>query len=168
VIVVADTTPLNYLVLINAIDVLHALFTEVHAPPAVIQELTHSSAPDAVRKWALALPGWLRVSTPTSRLPSTAALDAGEAEAISLAKELGVRDILIDERRGRNIATREGLFVLPTLAIIELAAEEKLLDLSSTLEALRRTTFRMPQERIEAMLRRDQQRKQSDAGDPPG
>jgi predicted nucleic acid-binding protein len=135
VIVVADTTPLNYLVLINAIDVLHTLFAEVHAPPAVIQELTHSRAPGTVRNWALALPAWLTVSKPTSRLASTAALDAGEAEAISLAKELGIRDILIDERRGRNIATREGLVVLPTLAIIERAAEENLLDLSSTLDA---------------------------------
>ena len=37
--VVADTTPLNYLVLVNAIDVLPAMFGEVLTPQAVIGEL---------------------------------------------------------------------------------------------------------------------------------
>ncbi len=40
-IVVSDTSPLNYLVLIGAIDVLPKLFGEVYAPPAVIQEFQH-------------------------------------------------------------------------------------------------------------------------------
>ena len=32
-IVVSDTSPLNYLILIEAIDVLPGLFGQVHAPP---------------------------------------------------------------------------------------------------------------------------------------
>jgi predicted nucleic acid-binding protein len=40
-IVVADTSPLNYLVILGAVDVLPKLFTEVHAPPGVMQELQY-------------------------------------------------------------------------------------------------------------------------------
>ena len=44
--------------------------------------------------------GWLIVA-PNTRLASTAALGDGEADALSLAKELGINDVLIDERRAR-------------------------------------------------------------------
>ena len=39
-IVVADTSPLNYLVLIGQIDVLKHLYGQVLIPPAVLAELT--------------------------------------------------------------------------------------------------------------------------------
>jgi len=51
-IVVSDTTPLNYLILIEAIDLLPALFDIVYAPPAVIRELSHPRSSEAVRLWA--------------------------------------------------------------------------------------------------------------------
>jgi predicted nucleic acid-binding protein len=38
-IVVSDTTPLNYLILIDSVAVLPALFGRVCAPAAVIEEL---------------------------------------------------------------------------------------------------------------------------------
>jgi predicted nucleic acid-binding protein len=59
VIVVCDTSPLNYLVLIGHEHVLPALFDQVVAPPAVIMELQRAKAPDAVRAWANNLPAWL-------------------------------------------------------------------------------------------------------------
>jgi predicted nucleic acid-binding protein len=58
--VVADASPLNYLVLINAEHVLPKLFGEVLVPAAVIQELTHVRTPTKVREWASAPPTWLR------------------------------------------------------------------------------------------------------------
>ena len=45
-IVVSDTSPLNYLVLIGAIDVLPQLFGEVYVPPRVMQELQRSRTPE--------------------------------------------------------------------------------------------------------------------------
>jgi predicted nucleic acid-binding protein len=47
--VVADTGPLNYLVLIGAIDLLPKLFETVLVPQAVCDELCHRVAPAAVR-----------------------------------------------------------------------------------------------------------------------
>ena len=158
-IVVSDTCPLNYLVLINAIDVLPAIFEEVYVPPSVMVELTRLKTPDQVRQWAASPPEWLKIEAPTTRLASTARLGDGEADALSLAKELKIQDVLIDERRGRSIARLEGLTPLPTLAVLEKAAAENLLELRPTLERLQRTNMRVPREQIDAALKRDAARK---------
>lgn len=47
-IVVSDTSPLNYLVFIQAIDLLPQLFGRVVTAPAVMGELSHASSPAAV------------------------------------------------------------------------------------------------------------------------
>jgi predicted nucleic acid-binding protein len=48
-IVVADTTPINYLILIGKIQVLPALYGRVVVPPAVVKELANSRTPEQVR-----------------------------------------------------------------------------------------------------------------------
>ena len=153
-IVVSDTTPLNYLVLIRAIDLLPQMFAEVYIPSAVIQELLHAMAPAPVRAWAGRPPSWLHIANPAARLPSTARLDAGEGDAISLARERGIQDILIDEKAGRRIAQAEGLFVLPTITLLERADELRLLDFAVAIQSLRTTTFRAPADKIAAALQR--------------
>jgi len=57
--VVADSSPLHYLVLIEAIEVLPALYSRVIAPPAVMEELSHPRTPHAVRVWIAQPPAWL-------------------------------------------------------------------------------------------------------------
>jgi predicted nucleic acid-binding protein len=59
--VVADTGPLNYLVLIDAIELLPKLFEKVFAPEAVRAELLNQDAPAVVRAWATHPPSWLEV-----------------------------------------------------------------------------------------------------------
>jgi predicted nucleic acid-binding protein len=60
-IIVADTSPINYLVLIGAIDILKALFGRVIIPQAVLGELQHEKTPTAVKVWCDAYPDWLEV-----------------------------------------------------------------------------------------------------------
>ncbi len=48
-IVVSDTSPLSYLVLIEEVEVLPAIFGRVVIPPAVVEELQAPGAPDAVK-----------------------------------------------------------------------------------------------------------------------
>ena len=55
-IVIADTGPLNYLVLIGAVDVLKPLYARVITPRAVIEELQQTGAPDAVPAWIASRP----------------------------------------------------------------------------------------------------------------
>jgi len=90
-IVVADTSPLNYLLLIEEINLLPAIFGHVLLPPAVLHELQHPKASPIVRQWAASLPMWLEVRpVAPAVIPELMALDAGEREAIQLALELGI------------------------------------------------------------------------------
>jgi predicted nucleic acid-binding protein len=45
-VVVADTSPINYLVLIAQINLLPRLYTRILIPPAVLAELKHPLAPE--------------------------------------------------------------------------------------------------------------------------
>ncbi len=96
-IVVSDTTPLNYLILIDSVHVLPALFGRVYAPSAVMIELAHPKTPEAVRGWASRSPEWLTVQDPMQTDPGLK-LGPGEAAAIALAEELKADWILLDER----------------------------------------------------------------------
>ena len=60
-IVVSDTSPINYLVLIGEIELLAQLFTRVLAPETVARELLHPGAPEAVRRWANQPPAWFEI-----------------------------------------------------------------------------------------------------------
>jgi len=94
-IVIADTTPVNYLVLIEAADLLPRLFGQVLIPPAVLAELKDPETPSQVRAWLANTPSWLRVQTLRFQPgPELDYLDAGEREAIALAEELKADQIL--------------------------------------------------------------------------
>ena len=84
-IVVSDTSPLNYLVLIGRAEVLPTLFSRVVAPPAVVGEMLQLGAPKVVANWAASPPKWLEVILPTT-FNVNLQLGVGEAEAIALAR----------------------------------------------------------------------------------
>jgi predicted nucleic acid-binding protein len=120
--IVADTTPLNYLVLIQAADILPELYRTVLIPPAVKAELAHANTPAVVRAWISQPPAWLEVVSLKQPIDSALEhLDAGEREAISLASELQAILLLMDERDGVTIARHGGLKVVGTLAALDLA-----------------------------------------------
>ena len=139
--VVADTTPLNYLVLIGRAEILRALSDEVLVPRAVWQELQHPRTPAVVSRWVQTPPAWLRV-VDVQQVDATLSLGAGENEAISLALEQQVRVVLVDERKGRAAAQARGLLTLGTLNLIDLGDEEGLLDGVQAVHDLRQTSFR--------------------------
>jgi predicted nucleic acid-binding protein len=157
-VVVADTTPLNYLVLIRQAEALHQLFGEVMIPEAVLTELRHPKAPAAVTEWMQNLPNWLRVVNVT-QVDDTIQLGHGETEAISLAIEKQVSIVLMDERRGRAAAEARGLLPIGTLNIIDLADERGLLDGVTSLNDLKQTTFRADEELLNRFAARITARK---------
>lgn len=157
-IVVSDTSPLNYLLLVGAADVLPTMFNRVVAPPAVLAEMQHPAAPHIVRVWAASPPAWLEVIAP-SHLDETLNLGRGEQEAICLAQQLHADIVLIDERKALAVARRLGIPVAGTVAVLELAAQKQLIDLPVVVAQLRQTNFRCPADILDAMLRRDQQRR---------
>src|SRR2546421_206300 len=112
--VVADTGPLNYLVLIETIDVLPRLFEQILVPAAVYDELLHADAPAPVRAFIAQKPAWLEVRPNPPRSDDDAAastLDEGERAAIALATSIGADLVLMDDRAGVAVAYRHGLAV---------------------------------------------------------
>jgi predicted nucleic acid-binding protein len=159
VIVVSDASPLNYLVLTGYEFVLPLLFGMVHVPDEVVREIRDPRAPEPVRVWIGSPPPWLQISTPTGPFTTEPKIHAGEAHAVALAKELGAKALLIDERLGREFAKREGLTVVGTLTVLELAAERKMIELPAAIEKLQRTNFRIGKLHLHEALSRDAARK---------
>jgi predicted nucleic acid-binding protein len=85
--VVADSSPIHYLVLLEHTAVLPALYTRVFLPPAVVCELRDAEAPEAVPAWTADLPTWCQVRRPAPQVgtEALAQLGTGEREAIALA-----------------------------------------------------------------------------------
>jgi predicted nucleic acid-binding protein len=155
-IVVADTSPINYLILIGHIEILPAIYGEVLVPQAVIDELQDSDAPPEVRNWLSAPPQWLRISSMTFQADLLLArLDRGERDAILLAESIRADRLIMDDLDGRLEAANRKLAVIGTLGILAEAARRKLLDLPMALSALKSTNFHVSPALIERLLARD-------------
>jgi predicted nucleic acid-binding protein len=157
--VVADTSPVRYLIRIGEIGLLPGLFEKIMVPSVVVEELRHPSAPTVVRDWMREPPVWLEVlPVVTPDDPLFRALDDGERAAIALALTLQADLILIDERAGAAAAAQKGFAVTGTLGVLDLAAERGLVDLPSALARLANTNFRYRQELFDALLKKHKSR----------
>lgn len=158
---VSDAGPLIHLSWIDQLDLLRTLFDEVVAPLAVRDEVLRAG-PDvpgvAAIRGAFAA-GWLTmqpVADPTAVGMLTAELDRGEAEAIVLMREARADVLLLDERRARGHAQREGLPMAGTIGILRLARDRGLVPaVAPLLEELRRRGFRVGAELVERVRRED-------------
>jgi predicted nucleic acid-binding protein len=157
--VVADTGPLNYLILIEAVDVLPRLFSAVLIPAGVRDELSHPKAPTPVRLWVGHPPAWLNVvSLESFRTTEQSALHHGEYQAIALAVQQQAA-LLIDDREGVLQARRMNLQVIGTLALLSRAAQRGWVELPEMFRRLRATSFRSPVHLMARMLEEDALRK---------
>lgn len=110
-IVVADTTPLNHLILIDEVNLLKALYGRVIIPQTVLSELQDEAAPPRVKEWISNRPEWLEVKHAASILdPSLAYLDPGERDAIFLAQDLKADVLLMDDPAGAK-KPRTGILI---------------------------------------------------------
>jgi predicted nucleic acid-binding protein len=118
-VVVADTGPIHYLVLIAAIEILPQLFGKVLVPEIVHAELAHPRTPAPVRAWLETNPVWLeqRTTPPVTTLPLPK-LGDGERAAIALAQAVGAALIPMDDRAGVAAARAQGLQATGTLGVL--------------------------------------------------
>jgi uncharacterized protein len=139
VIIVSDTSPINNLAAINQLHLLHQLYGTVLIPEAVFRELTDPSFPVAGATEVQTL-DWIQTFTVSDRTlveALSSELDIGEAEAIALAVEIQADQVLIDERRGRLVATRLNLRYVGVLGILVEAKSQGLIaEVKPLLDAL--------------------------------
>ena len=154
-IVIADTTPLNYLVLIDRAEILPQLYKRVLIPPAVWEEFQRPETPAPVRGWIVHAPAWLEIRRVEKHLePALRSLGAGEREAIALAEELHADRLIMDDRAGRRVAKQRNLTVIGTLGVLMEAAERKLIDFSEAITRLQQTSFYVSPEVLDPLLQR--------------
>jgi predicted nucleic acid-binding protein len=150
--VVSNTSPLNYLVQIGAVDLLRSLYNEIHVPRMVVTELLDPAAPQAVRDWAGNPPDWLIVDEAEAIAePGLDHLHQGEAAAISLALRQAAALLLIDDLDGRLAARDAGITVMGTLGVIDAAAVQGRTNFHQTLAALLATNFRAAPKLLDAL-----------------
>jgi predicted nucleic acid-binding protein len=158
-VVIADSSPLNYLALIGSVEVLHRLYGVVVVPRQVISELLHVAAPHDVRRWASNLPDWIDVREAVISDDDMPHLDAGERAAIALAQSEPDMLLLIDETAGRIEASRRGIRNTGTLGVLRASALKDYLDLPTALARLLETNFRVSTALVSALLAEDAERR---------
>jgi predicted nucleic acid-binding protein len=83
-------------VLIGQIDLLPALFSQILAPPVVLDELWHRHARTLVRAWATDPPTWLECQASEDNLADLRrALGPGERDTLALAATLHPAVVLL-------------------------------------------------------------------------
>jgi predicted nucleic acid-binding protein len=152
--VVADTGPLNYLVLIEQVAILPTLFEKIFVPQIVRDELRHDEAPENVRRWIADPPSWVEIVPADHDVddPALVDLDDGERAAIQLAARIGAELLLIDDREAVNVARTLGFAVTGTLGILDLAASRGMIRLVDAVERLKNTSFRCRPDVLDALL----------------
>lgn len=163
-IIIADTTPLRYLIEIEEVHILEAIFGRVIIPQAVFDELQDPRTPRKVKEWMQSHPDWLELrQADISVFTPRKIIGAGEREALALALELKADAVLMDDKGATREARRLNIRAIPTFFILEQAAEKNLLDLPQAIAKMGQTGFYPPPEAvIQAMLERDRQRREAE------
>ncbi len=158
--VVADAGPPHYLLLIGVIDVLPKLFGRIVLPEIVRDELRHSHAPVAVRRWMAETPAWIEfAATPPLGDLSLPDIGAGERAVIAIAVSRHADLVLIDDRKGVAAATAADLRVIGTIGVLDRAALRGMIDLPIAVGRLRATNFRCRPELLDALLAQHEAKK---------
>lgn len=122
--IVSDSSPLISLAILDLLNLLDQLFGEVIVPEEVYKEVTQEGKPE-FEKLKNYLGGRVRkVKDIRSVNILKCEIDLGEAEAIVLAIEEGIKDVLMDDYKGRSKAKINGLFPIGIIGVL-LRAKEK-------------------------------------------
>ena len=162
-IIVSDTTPIHYLILIGREVILPETLGPIVIPEGVANEMRHRNAPEIIKDWMADVPEWICIRRARPDLEqSITGLGRGETEAIALGIEMAADAVLMDDRKAIREARSRGLTVLTTFAVLELAAVQGLIDPEAVLDELSQTSFRMPPEEVvDEYLRRYNERNSS-------
>ncbi len=137
--VVSNLTPLIYLSKIGKLDLLKELFGQVLIPEEVYAEVVPKGKAlrikDAYVVEAAVTQGWIKVvAADPDEMPIE--LDRGEIEALSLAKQLKIETVLIDEVSARSAARLLDLSPRGTIFVLLLALKDQKIVLDEFMQAL--------------------------------
>ncbi len=117
-IIIADSSPLISLAIIDKLNLLEEYFEDIFVPNAVYEEVTSINKPFAGKLKLFLTDKVLFVQNKYIVLALNEKIDIGESEAIALALEKKADFILIDDLKARKTALRNGLNVIGTLGLL--------------------------------------------------
>jgi predicted nucleic acid-binding protein len=126
-IIVSDSSPLISFVILNKLDILSRIFDEIYIPNAVFEEITQQNKPHSQELKNFAAKRVKHVQNQFAVQLLEKELDTGESEAIVLAKENNIYNILIDEYKGRRIAQTHNLSPIGTIGVLVQAKKKRLI-----------------------------------------
>jgi uncharacterized protein len=156
--VVSNASPLITLARLGHLDLLRKLYDAVYISTEVYNEVVVAGAgmPGAA---AVSTADWIHVTPVTNAddLAKTTAkigLGAGEVSAVFLAKELHAEITLMDEWKGRRLASEEGLAVVGCIAILEeLYRRGEIKDLRESYQEILRQKIRIDLRTLQSSLK---------------
>ncbi len=119
-VVVSDASVLTALLFIDKLHLLAKVFSEIHIVRSVHEELASLEKYGFERSYFEQ--EWIKVvdfqAPPATHFNWISSLDKGEIDSILFSLESGADIILIDEKKGRDVAKQSGIQVLGTLGIL--------------------------------------------------
>lgn len=154
-IVISDTSPILYLLLINQLDLLPHLYSTLIIPDVVQAEMQATGAPVVLQEWIANPPQWLEIRTvPPGNYAPLQRLQAGEQAAILLAQSLQADLLIVDDLAARQIAQQLGIKITGLLGILGEAGRREWIDFPETLkQLLQATNFRVSPQLVEDLLK---------------
>lgn len=151
--IISNSTPLIYLAKASQLELLGRVINCVIIPQAVYREVVvegkQLEEKDAYRVESAIESGWITVNNVTTPYQIQIPIHRGESEVISLAKEIGIKNVLMDDAKARAAAELAGLQPVGTLWVLLKALKEYKIDFDgflTTLEDLIRSGFYLKDE----------------------
>lgn len=132
-ILIADSSALVALSVVNQLDVLEKIFGEVYVPRAVYEEVRQENKEESKRLERYCKDIVVDISTPFN---FNVTLGKGESEAIVLYEEKRADFLLCDDKKAKRFAQSFGVNVIGSLGILLKAKKEKYIEEISPLIAL--------------------------------
>lgn len=155
-IVICDTSPILYLILINQIELLPRLYNRIIIPHIVAEEMQASGAPSPLKMWIANPPPWLEIqATPPMDQPDLKRLHPGEQAAILLARSMNANLLIVDDLAARQAAQKQGIQIIGLLGILGEAGQRNWIDFPATLkQLLSMTNFRASPQLVQDLLKK--------------
>jgi len=150
-ILIADSSALVTLSIVDKLDVLEQLFGEVYVPRAVYEEVSQENKAESYKLKNYCKDKVLDIQ---SRTNFNISLGQGESEAIVLYSEQNADFLLCDDKKAKKFAQNFGLKVIGSLGILLKAKESGLInEISPLIELLKNSRIFIDDRTFELVLK---------------